>query len=156
MKTRIGCLVLLLTLTGCSPKPFTNASLYNNNQSPVTGSLLLGTFQGTLPCADCPGIQTELSLYHPNLYTDEGTYVLKLTYLDRAVEPIVTQGEWTILRGDAADENASVYQLEPDHPEKSSYYLRVNAREIRMLDKDEKEMKTKLNFTLKRVSTSLP
>jgi copper homeostasis protein (lipoprotein) len=156
MKTRIGCLLLLLTLIGCAPKPFTNASLYNSSQGPALGSLLLGTFQGTLPCADCPGIKTELSLYHPNLYTDEGTYVLKTTYLDRTVKPTVTQGEWTILRGDAADENASVYQLEPDHPDKSSYYLRVNTNELRQLDKDEKEIKSALNFTLKRVAPSLP
>jgi len=152
MKTRMGYLVLLLALTGCSPKPMTNGSLYNTSQGPASGSLLLGTFKGTLPCADCPGIVTELSLYHPNLYTDEGTYILKLTYLDRNVKPQVTQGEWGMLRGDAADENASVYQLEPDHPEKSSYYLRVNATEVRMLDRDEKEMESKLNFTLKKVS----
>ena len=153
MKTRMGYLVLLLALAGCSsPKPMTNGSLYNTSHGPASGSLLLGTFKGTLPCADCPGIVTELSLYHPNLYTDEGTYILKLTYLDRNVKPQVTQGEWGMLRGDAADENASVYQLEPDHPEKSSYYLRVNATEVRMLDRDEKEMESKLNFTLKKVS----
>ncbi len=155
MKFRISGLILLLTLVGCSPKPMTNGSLYNKAQGPAGGTLLLGTFQGTLPCADCPGILTELSLYHPNLYTDEGTYVLKLTTLDRDVKPLVAQGEWTILRGDAADENASVYQLEPDHPEKSTYYLRVNSNELRQLDKDEKEMTSKLNFTLKRVPSGL-
>jgi copper homeostasis protein (lipoprotein) len=152
MKRRLLPFFLLASLIGCSPKPMVNGSLYNSSSAPKGSPMLLGLFKGVLPCADCPGIETELALYHPNIYTDEGTYRLKLTYLDRNVKPVVTQGDWTMLRGDADDENASVYQLEPDHPEQSAYYLRVNSNELLQLDKDEKKIGSKLNFTLKRAS----
>lgn len=36
-----------------------------------------GTYKGTLPCADCEGIETELTL------TDDGKYTLKMTYLGK-------------------------------------------------------------------------
>jgi hypothetical protein len=149
MKIRILGLLFLWTLAGCSPKPVVQHSLYNSTQGPSAGSLLLGVFKGTLP----PGVETELSLYHPNLYTDEGTYILKTSPAGSNTPPLVTRGDWTMIRGDAADENASVYQLEPDHPEKSVYYLRVNSGEVRKLDQDEKEIKSKLNFTLTKIQS---
>lgn len=151
MKHLLLSLFLLTPLIGCSPKPVVNGSLYNSPGSPQGAPMLLGLFKGVLPCADCPGIETELSLYHANIYTDEGTYRLKLTYLDRNVKPLVTEGDWTMLRGDADDENASVYQLDPDHPDKSLYYLRVNSNELLQLDKDEKKIDSGLNFKLQRV-----
>lgn len=36
-----------------------------------------GTYKGTLPCADCEGIETELTL------TEDGKYTLKTTYLGK-------------------------------------------------------------------------
>lgn len=41
-----------------------------------------GTYKGILPCADCSGIETELSL------TDGNGYILKMTYLGK--EPTKT------------------------------------------------------------------
>lgn len=36
-----------------------------------------GTYTGTLPCADCPGIKTEITL------SADGTFTKKMTYLER-------------------------------------------------------------------------
>lgn len=62
-----------------------------------------GTYEGTLPCADCPGIQTRLML------TPQGEYELQTRYLDRQAQPSVERGrfEWqadgsTIRLGQAA------------------------------------------------------
>ena len=145
MKTWKMLLWFPVILAGCvTPHP------------PSGDAQLLGVFRGVLPCADCPGIETELTLYHAGPYVDEGTYSLKLTYRDRAVQPYVSRGDWTMIRGDAKDENASVYQLDPDHPEKSLYYLRVHPNELRQLGRNLKEMGSPLHFTLKRVSPALP
>lgn len=36
-----------------------------------------GTYEGTLPCADCPGIQTVITL------ADDGTFIYEAEYLER-------------------------------------------------------------------------
>ena len=48
-----------------------------------------GTYAGTLPCADCPGIQARLRLNR-----DE-TYELSLRYLDRGTAPSQVRGRFT-------------------------------------------------------------
>ena len=66
---------------------------------------------------------------------------------------MVTQGDWTILRGDADHENASVYRIGAGPSGRNPlYYLWVNSNELLQLDKDEKKIDSKLNFTLKRVA----
>lgn len=106
--------------------------------APRAEPLVLGPFSGVLPCADCPGIQTELTLTRRGEFVAEGTYRLKQTYIDRG-PPIVSTGEWTTLRGDASDEDAVVYELDPDTPEQSRHFRKEGERTIRALDR---EMKT--------------
>lgn len=47
-----------------------------------------GTYEGVLPCADCPGIQTRLSL------REDGSYALSTLYLDRSNAPRVERGRF--------------------------------------------------------------
>src|SRR5690606_28741050 len=47
-----------------------------------------GYYVGTLPCADCPGIKTELEL------NADQTFILRETYLDRDVASRVTTGSF--------------------------------------------------------------
>ena len=48
-----------------------------------------GAYEGTLPCADCPGIQTRLVL------TAHGGYELQTCYLDRQPHPNVVRGTFS-------------------------------------------------------------
>lgn len=108
-------------------------------------------YEGVLPCADCPGIRTELTLTRKARGWAEGSYSLTETYLERS-GPKVTTGDWTTLRGDAVDPDASVYQLNPDHPETQRNFLRVgDDLELKALDKDMKRWGGKVPDTLKRV-----
>ncbi len=113
---------------------------------------LLGTWQGTTPCADCSGIVTTLTLYTkaPHDFT-EAIYRLQLKYIDRG--SFTNYGSWTVLRGMPGDPNATVYQLDPDKPGKQ-YYLRVDDDTLQQLDGDMKPIDSKLNFTLKRIGPS--
>ncbi|KPQ15064.1 MAG: NlpE family lipoprotein [Algoriphagus marincola HL-49] len=58
-----------------------------------------GTYVGTLPCADCEGIETELTINY------DGTYSYKTTYLGKETEAEEVTGtfQW--------DENGSVITL---------------------------------------------
>lgn len=45
-----------------------------------------GTYTGTLPCADCPGIATTVTL------RSDGSYRMEMVYLERNVAPFVEEG----------------------------------------------------------------
>lgn len=47
-----------------------------------------GTYQGTIPCGDCPGIQTRLTLW------EDGTFERSTLYVDRDTTPFVDAGEF--------------------------------------------------------------
>ncbi|ENM5741327.1 lipoprotein NlpE [Vibrio metoecus] len=59
-----------------------------------------GIYQGTLPCADCGGIETELTI------NSDGTYKLTEQYLDKEGEPFVSEGTF------AWDETGSIVTLQ--------------------------------------------
>jgi uncharacterized lipoprotein NlpE involved in copper resistance len=141
------CFLLVIVMAGCASQPKVKDNPWKA-QGVDTTPTPLGTFQGILPCADCPGIDTRLTLvqYGPNIA--EGTYSLQQTYEDRNVKPLVTAGDWTTLRGDAADPDAVVYQLDPDHPEHSLYFLKTDENKLEQLDSNLKEMPSNLNFIL--------
>ena len=138
--------VCSLTL-GCASQKSLKDNPWKGSGADTTPTLL-GVFKGVLPCADCPGLETELSLtqYGPNIA--EGTYSLKETYQSRNTQPLQSQGTWTTLRGTPKDDNATVYQLNPDHPEKSRYFLKLDDSTLEMLD-EQLEIPTQ-NFLLKK------
>ncbi len=113
---------------------------------------LLAAYDGTLPCADCKGVKTELALYHdPNTFSPE-TYDLKEIYLgtkdgDRVIE---SKGKWATLQGNAKNNDATIYQLNPDKPDDARYFLRVGNHQIKQLDRRQNEIKSPMNFTLNR------
>ena len=93
---------------------------------------LPATFQGKLPCADCPGIT-----YHVNLFTDQ-SYFLRTTYLDR---------------GTARDEvgryvvTGSTLKLD-----QSGEQFAIEKGSLRKLDRDGKPIDSKLNYHLRRAA----
>jgi hypothetical protein len=96
---------------------------------PVT----LGPFLGMLPCADCPGVATELTLRRKASGWAEGVYSLREQRAGQRI-PTLTTGPWTTLRGDAVNEDAVVYLLDPDDPMKSRHFLKVGERAVQALD----------------------
>ena len=76
MNRHVLCLVLgILPLVNCSRPPI---------------EVPTGTFYGTLPCADCPGIRYELTL------NGDGTYVESTEYLEKSVAPQVDSGTYEV------------------------------------------------------------
>ena len=108
-------------------------------------------FAGDLPCADCPGIRTELTLTRDAPYSGDGKYKLVETYIDRGA-PVTSTGVWGTLRGDATDEDATVYLLDPDKPESGRPFRRVGQDDaLKALDKELKPWPSGLPDTLKRL-----
>lgn len=140
-------IILGLALSGCGTTPISKA----DGPRPGKKEILLGIFEGKLPCADCPGIQTRLTLTQEGKFIDIGHFTLKETYLERSVKPLETKGEWTVIKGTLQDDNAVVYELTPDNSKQLRYFLKTDDTGVKQLDKDGNEIDSKLDFTLKKV-----
>jgi len=120
----------------------------------------LGTFAGTLPCADCAGIRTTLTLYVEQPSGKPARYELSETYLQtRDGDRVFSKkGRWTLLRGTASDPDAIVYQLDYDQPKTARSFLKVGDHELRLLDRMQNEISTPAPHSLQRIQaeSSMP
>src|SRR4030095_4253391 len=91
-------------------------------------------YAGTLPCGDCKGIRTVLTLYSdPN----PTRYELRETYLGtrNGNQTFISWGRWMIAHGIANDKDAVVYQLTSDRPNQTRSYLKDGDHELIPLDR---------------------
>jgi copper homeostasis protein (lipoprotein) len=118
-------------------------------------AILFGVYKGTMPCADCSGLETVLRLYAKGKFdTTYAFYVRTQTYRGAPHGDVTlsNRGEWTVLRGDAVDPDATVYQLNPDDEQHSEALLvQDKGVALEQLDRDLKPIETKMNVTLKRM-----
>ena len=97
-----------------------------------------GTFAGTVPCADCPGIDTHLAI------NADGTFTLEETYRDRGAGHKST-GTWTI------EADGKRLLLDPDTKDAADRHFEIVSKdEVRMLDTEGKPIASELNYSLRR------
>ena len=97
-----------------------------------------GTFAGTVPCADCPGIDTRLDI------AADGTFTLSETYQERDTA-FETRGTWTL------DADGTRLLLDPDTKDGTDRHFGIVSKdEIRMLDAEGKPAASGLNYSLRR------
>ena len=82
-----GLLAVTATLSACMPRAAGTSPPPDGHNS--RNSLdWAGSYAGVLPCADCPGIKTRLSLQR------DGRYELSTQYLDRQPTPQTVTGQF--------------------------------------------------------------
>ena len=109
---------------------------------------LRDVYRGTLPCADCSGLETELTLIHER-YDGMGTFILKENYIEK--DSFVTRGTWSHHRGMHGNRNATVVELFNDTPDSDSrYFLQLKNGDLLMLDRELKKIDGPWNYTLKK------
>ncbi|QIL20431.1 copper resistance protein NlpE [Thermomonas sp. HDW16] len=97
-----------------------------------------GTYNGTIPCADCPGIDASIA------FSPEGKYTQTLRYQERE-NSSVSEGNWTL------DADGKRILLDPTSKEESDSWVEVvSPTEVRMLDGEGKPIDSGLNYSLKR------
>ena len=119
---------------------------------------IAGMFTGTLPCADCSGIRTDVTLFTitPGRRS-EGSFSLVEHYLgtrtgDRAFR---SRGRWVTLRGTTSDPAAIVFQLTADGGGRVVNLKRIDDDAVRLLAQDQSELASDLRLTLRRPGASL-
>ena len=95
-------------------------------------SKLSGTYEGTLPAAEAPGLQTVIT------FNSGGTFHMEETFLEKDVEPRITDGTW-VLNGDIITFTSSDYKFE---------YKLISEKEIRWAPDGEEITGTDRNWSL--------
>ena len=102
-----------------------------------------GSFEGTLPCADCPGIDSTLTL------EADGTYSLHDAYRESDGASNDVTGTWTV------EEAGKRIRLDPNSKqEQDRLYEVVSHDELRMLDIDGNPIESGLDYSLRRASSA--
>lgn len=91
---RAGLAIVALTagLSACMPRndaPTAAAASVVDAHNSRNSLDWAGTYQGVLPCADCPGIKTRLVLH------SDGRFDLQTQYLDRQPKPESVSGRFS-------------------------------------------------------------
>lgn len=132
---------------GAAPVEATKSAVLSeiDHNSPASASpafdvkAFAGLYAGSLPCADCPGIDTSIA------FTPEGGYSLSETYLGERGRSFVSKGTWTLR------EDGKTLLLDPEaKEERDRWYEIVSATELRALDRDGKAIDSKLDYSLRR------
>ena len=137
-----------------SSKPAAAASAQATDTAAL-GPEMLRTYEGLLPAADGPGIRYELTLENRE-HSGDGTYRLAMTYLEAENGRDTTffsSGRWGTLRGTDDDPDATVYQLNIGDTTLEQINFLSYPDSLIMLGADMKRAESKLNYTLKLVSS---
>ena len=147
MKKNVLILAAVLALVACggnAPKKKAAAETQTTTaaapdmHTAETSLDYLGTYEGTLPAADCPGIQTTLTL------APDGSYALHLKYIDRDSE-FDEKGAFTV--------KENLLTLTPSEGGQPQYY-KVEENRLRRLDAEKQPVTGALadNYTLQKTT----
>jgi uncharacterized lipoprotein NlpE involved in copper resistance len=125
-----------------------DADLVTDETSPAAGSpdfdvrAFAGRFAGTLPCADCPGIDSSLELRADGRYSQHDSYRERDAGFDAS-------GTWTV------EENGTRLRLDPDDKNgEDRLYGIVSNDELQMLDADGQPPDSGLDHSLRRTGAA--
>jgi copper homeostasis protein (lipoprotein) len=147
MNSKKKYLVLIFSvLLGCGPKTYDFLKPAEGIQS---GTWL--TYEGTLPCADCSEIKMSLQILI-DYNNPTPPFIIKQAYFgakdeDRA---ITDHGVYGTLKTTFRNSDATAYELNPGNETKHMVFLRVHDDTLKMLDKELREIDSKLNYLLIR------
>lgn len=117
--------------------------------SPPTDFVSANTYTGTLPCANCSGIQTELTLL-TNPTTGHRRYILKQTYLStrEGDQTYWESGPWEVYQPNPGQR---IFRLSnEDETHRRSFEITTD-RVIRLLDQEGKSIESQHSYSLYRL-----
>lgn len=117
------------------------------------GAVQTLTYEGLLPCADCPGIRYDLTI-RSREHSGDGTFSLSQTYLeaeDGKDATFITNGKRLALKGMPGNDNATIWQLVSDNGDEVMNFLCENDSTITLIGDDFKKAESELNYSLKLI-----
>lgn len=107
--------------------------------SPSPRAMTMGIFKGTLSCADCLGILTELTIVRIHTGRDEGTFLLKETFTGKKARTVEQTGVWTAETQETDGQKSLLIEMHFENGEKR-YFLQTNTFTLLQLSEDKKKL----------------
>ncbi|MGQ7248864.1 copper resistance protein NlpE N-terminal domain-containing protein [Halomonas sp. V046] len=95
------------------------------------------TYQGTLPCRNCDGIDLTVTMEGDEQSgAAQRSFDLTAAYRNHPQNPPEESyaGNWDVLTGTADNPEATVYELVPNGEGQTYYFLRVNPQTLELID----------------------
>ncbi|HSH48089.1 MAG TPA: copper resistance protein NlpE N-terminal domain-containing protein [Halomonas sp.] len=146
IRTLLASSAMLALLAGCATGPSDTAG-----EEVKTAE---ATYQGTLPCRNCEGIDLDVTLAGDSMSSaEERTFELEASYRAHPENPPTENysGNWAILNGSAEDPGATVYELVPDGEGQTYYFLRLDPQTLELIDPQRRRFENNEMLRLKRL-----
>lgn len=108
-------------------------------------------YSGMLPCADCSGIRTTLTLYRDQ-FDAPTRFQLREEYLQGSSVGLtaVERGDWSQEIRVKDDRQMELYTINPETPDAKRQYLRDAVNAVEQLDQNGELIESNLNYRLLR------
>ena len=132
---RIAFVIALATAAGLSACAHREAA---SQQEIAAQAGIAGSYAGTIPCADCPGIDVTLA------FAADGSYSETMRYRERDASH-ASSGRWTL------DADGKRLRLVEDGGDGGVRWMQiVSPTEVRMLDSEGRPIESPFDYTLTR------
>ncbi|MBA9075386.1 copper resistance protein NlpE [Rufibacter quisquiliarum] len=111
-------------------------------EEPAHEMALVGTYSGTVPCGDCEGIYTSLTLQ------PDQKYLLIEEYIRERPYPQESEGRWTTREG------GEQVMLLKDEGEEVRYFEVIDGKTLRVVLPQEERIENSLDYMLARVDST--
>lgn len=152
MKKLVLVFIIAAQLGSCTGKKKEEVSKTKEvvAEKSVSGEVL--TYQGTLPCADCEGLETVLKIDQGDGTMENHKFELSSIYKGKTPEKeFVEKGTYNTERGFEDDADGTIYVLNYDKPQADKIYYGTfskNPDKIYLLDNNRKRIKSEINYSL--------
>lgn len=143
MKTRFAVVILGATalFAGCQSQP----------EEPVNPTAQKVIYSGILPCADCSGIRTTLTLYRDQ-YDNPTRFELHEDYMNGSKVGLsaTERGAWVADTRMEGTSQYDIYTLNPEDPDADRQYIKDAVNAIELLDQNGERIESNMNYRLLR------
>ena len=141
MKTYFAAAILGLTVAvaGCQSQP----------EAPINPTAQKEIYSGMLPCADCSGIRTTLTLYRDQ-HDSPTRFELREEYMSGSTVKLnaVERGDWASRKYQEGITQEDVYTINPDADDAQRQYLKDAVNAIEQLAPSGNRIESNLNYRL--------
>lgn len=130
-----------LLISGCQSQP--------PAPEPANPTAQKITYQGMLPCADCSGIRTTLTLYRDQ-YNNPTRFELREEYLNGSKVDMnaVERGDWSASSAVEGGTQYDIFTINPQAADAKRQYLKDAVNAVEMLDKNGNRIESNMNYRL--------
>jgi hypothetical protein len=111
------------------------------------------TYQGSLPCRNCDGIDLDVTMMGEEMSAaEERTFTLNASYRNHPQNPPDEnyQGNWEVLSGTPSNPDATVYELTPNGDGQIYYFLRIDESTLELIDPERRRFENGETLQLTR------